>query len=102
MATGTIKNSLSDTGWIDVGANVKYRKVGNIVCVLVHGSYSVSDNSWNNLGTIPSGFRPIAEIQNAIISTVTYRCTIDVNTNGEVLVLGNIAVTGNIFFFADN
>ena len=92
-----IQNPISDSGWLTLTGNVKYRKVGKIV--EVRGTYEATGASGGGMtiGTLPEGYRPAnASVfnTNSINSTAANIYYTSVNTSG---VLGISSMSGSTF-----
>ena len=86
----TLQNGLSDTGWITLADNVKYRKIGNIV--EVRGTYTAPNSGGGmTIGTLPSGYRPSNSSvynTNSINSTASNIYYTSVSPAGVVVISG--------------
>lgn len=53
----------SDSGWIELTTNVKYRKVGKICYVNIDGYTATQTSGAETIGTLPEGYRPTVTAQ---------------------------------------
>lgn len=92
MASGTIKQPMQDTGWIALNANLKYRKIGDIVYLYLIQPYTTTD-AWQTAGTLPVGYRPYSTLYVCAFYSVGQWLTVRIYDTGEVKCNGN--ATGN-------
>lgn len=80
----------TDSGWITLTGNVKYRKIGNIV--EVRGTYTVPNSGGGmTIGTLPSGYRPSNATvynTNSISDTASKTYYTSVKTSGTIIISG--------------
>lgn len=78
----------TDTGWLTLADNVKYRKIGNIV--EVRGTYTApSSGGGMTIGTLPRGYRPSNSSvynTNSISDNASKTYYTSVNTSGTLII----------------
>lgn len=89
-----IKNLSGNNGsWVALNTVVHYSKASNIVTVKgsSSGGTSLSAGTWNNLGTLPSGYRPSGED--------VYFTAFD--RNGMKPLMGRISTGGTVSLYCE-
>ena len=62
-ALDSLNSKTSDSGWIELTTNVKYRKVGKICYVNIDGYTATQTSGAETIGTLPEGYRPTITAQ---------------------------------------
>lgn len=76
----------ADTGWVTIGNNLRYRKKGNTVSVLV---LTLKASSWTSVGTLPAGTRPPVNLfLTGFANESTAVANAYIRTDGAVYVYG--------------
>lgn len=76
----------ADTGWVTVSNNLRYRKKGNTVSVLV---LTLKVSSWTSVGTLPAGTRPPVNLfLTGFANESTAVANAYIRTDGAVYVYG--------------
>lgn len=103
----TIAELSEDSGWLETtslsGNTVKYRKIGNLVAIRRGTTASIQTNTETTIGTLPTGFRPIANAGFGVRSEQSGTAQINVSTNGNVSIVSsaNFIPAYYCTFFAD-
>lgn len=88
--TEQIKTLSDDTGIVTLTIGIWYRKRGNEVIVNFTGNSTTSLNSgsWTLVGTLPTGYRPPAQIFSIIglSSSIEYFGIAQIDNNGQILI----------------
>lgn len=98
MASGTIKKSKEDTGWLVASNYVEYRKIDDVVYVKIKEGYSVSTTTWNSIGVLPVGFRPSVQVKICLDSETNFWANVSIYADGNVRVLSNLASPSMVSF----
>ena len=92
----------TDSGWIVVNANLKYRTIGSIVNIMVLDLASTAD-ALNTIGSIPATIAPsetFHQLVYGVLSSNSY-CTISMIDDGSIKYRSNTAISAaNIVYFA--
>lgn len=84
----SVADKLADTGWL-TSDSLQYRKIGS--CVWIKGTISSSTSgAWSRITTLPSGFKPSADIQLNLFSNNSNYANIAINTGGYVEARTNV------------
>lgn len=97
MANGTIKQPMQDTGWISLNANLRCRKIGNIVYLYLIQP-PISTDTWQTIGTLPVGYRPYTTLFTCTYYSSGTWMTVRIFDNGEVKCNGNSAFDCQVSF----
>lgn len=92
----TLQNQVAaltaDTGWVSINSDLKYRKKGNVVTVIVTGRAA---SSWTTVGQLPDGVRPAWSLYHCNYTKIggTTTESIYIDSNGYVKQYGNSTTT---------
>lgn len=96
----------TDSGWQTTAAvngnTIQYRKIGNQVWVRRGTIGTTSAGSWSNIASLPTGYRPSANVSHAIYSESggSVYGTVQVLSSGNVNSITNLANNVPAFFFS--
>lgn len=84
----------TDSGWKTNGS-IKYRKIGEIVYVLIPNGKS--GTTYTTIGTLPAGYRPATTMYYYSPATITGTVTaIQIQTGGDVLLAVSTSSTSSV------